>query len=706
MNLPKVLMLAATWASLVGADAPGSVMPQPAPGATASLDRAALPRPVVAPAPAWVDVPPLPKAPRDADGSATIDLLGDVQVKFTDKGETTYYGLAWIIGTAHGLDSGSLKVDWDPSLETLTIHRYRVLRDGQPIDLLGDGRYLKVIQRETRMESAMLDGRLTATLQPEDLRVGDTVELSYSIDRHDPVMQGFSEYIVGPSDGATVGRFRVRMLWDKTKPMQWRVYPGILQPKLKKTPQGTELIADIYDTTAPRAPEGAPTRFSMVNAVEVTQFKDWQAVSRLFAPIYAKAATLAPNSPLKTEAARIAAASPDPKRRAELALKLVQDQVRYLFLGMNDGGFVPADADQTWARRFGDCKGKTVLLVALLTELGIEARPVLVHTQQGDLVGTRLPSMEAFDHVIVEAKVDGRSYWLDGTGLGDERLDRLETPNYRFGLPVTLKGDGLVPMVPAQLARPATLVTLSIDASKGLDVPAPVTGEMRFTGVLASVARQKFAGFSSAERTRELRKVWRDTFDAITPGKVATFNDPDNGDFVLTMSGTAQMEWTADLGTRWYEVDRSRIGWRLDIAREGEVSKDAPFAFNYPDWWGSKVSIVLPHGGNGFRVQGGEPVDRTVGDLFHFRRKVSLENGVVMMEADTRALSAELPADRAPRARTEMVELANGGVYIRAPNNYKPTEAEKERTRKSDEAEAKAKVKKLPVERDKARGGG
>ena len=705
MKLPRAVLLAAVWTSLIGADAPGTILPQPAP-AVAAPGTSPLARPLVAPAPAWVDIPPLPKAPRDADGSATIDLLGDVQVKFTDKGETTYYGLAWIIGTAHGLDSGSLKVDWDPSLETLTIHRYRVLRDGQPIDLLGDGSHLKVIQRETRMESAMLDGRLTATLQPEDLRVGDVVELSYSIDRHDPAMQGYSEYIVGPSDGATFGRFRVRMLWDKTKPMQWRVYPGILQPKLKKTPQGTELVADLYDTTAPRAPEGAPSRFSMVNAVEVTQFKDWQAVSRLFAPLYAKAATLAPNSPLKAEAAKIAAASPDPKRRAELALKLVQDQVRYLFLGMNDGGFVPASADQTWARRFGDCKGKTVLLVALLTELGIEARPVLVHTQQGDLVGTRLPSMEAFDHVIVEAKIDGRSYWLDGTGLGDDRLDRLETPNYRHGLPITAKGDALVPMVPGPMARPATLVTLSIDASKGLDVPATVTGEMRFSGPLASVARQKFAGFSSAERTRELRKVWRDSFDAITPGKVATMTDPDNGDFVLTMTGTAQMEWTADLGTRWYEVDRSRIGWRLDVAREGEVSKDAPFAFNYPDWWGSKVSIVLPHGGKGFRVQGGDPVDKTVGDLFHFRRKVSLENGVVTMEADTRALSAELPADRAPRTRTEMVELANGGVYIRVPNTYEPTEAEKERTRKADEAEAKAKAKKLPGARDKGRGGG
>jgi hypothetical protein len=81
--------------------------------------------------------------------------------------------------------------------------------------------------------------------------------------------------------------------------------------------------------------------------------------------------------------------------------------------------------------------------------------------------------------------------------------------------------------------------------------------------------RQKFAGLSQTERNRELRRIWRESFDMVTPVKVGTLSDPETGDFVLTMSGTALMDWTADLGTRWYEIDRSRLGWRIDIAREG-----------------------------------------------------------------------------------------------------------------------------------------
>lgn len=689
MKIRSLGVILAAWPALALAGVPLASLPQPEPQGLAPPGERPLPRPQIAPPAAWVEPLPIPAPPKGTEGAATIDLLGDLQVRFAATGDTTYSNAVWQVGTAQGLDNSTLNVDWDPALEVLTLHRYRILRDGKAIDLLGDGARLKVIQRETRMEDAMLDGRLTATLQPEDLRVGDVLELAYSITRHDPATAGRSDYIAGPADGATYGRFRVRMLWDKDKQMHWRAYPGVLQPRLRKTATGSELVADLTDMTAPLPPAGAPARYRMVNAIEISEFADWAAISRIFAPLYVDAVRLAPDSPVRAEAARIAAQTADPARRAELALKLVQEQVRYLFLGMDDGGFVPAPADQTWVRRFGDCKAKTVLLVALLKELGIAARPVLVHTRNGDLVAQRLPVMDAFDHAIVEATIGGRSYWLDSTRLGDERLDQLETPDYQVGLPLTEPGSGLVQILPEPFDRPSEQTTLTLDASKGLDVPATVNGEMRFHGTAASDMRLKYAGFGQADRARELRKLWRDTFDYLAPGKVGTHDDPETGDFILSMSGSAQMEWNRDQGTRWFEVDRSRLGWRLDIAREGELSPDAPFSFSYPDWTASREVVILPRGGKGFRVQGGS-FDKTVGDLYQFRRTVKLEGAVVTMDSDTRAIARELPAARAARTRSEMAELSMGSVFIRVPDDYEPTDEEKALAIRQDAAEAAA----------------
>ena len=695
MRLSHLAVALLMCPAAVIARAPQGVLPS-APLLQPSLDAAAgrpadpsLPRPQIGAPPSWVEVAPLPKPPSDSAGASTVQLLGDIQVRFSKQGDVTYWATAWQIGSAQGLDGSALQLGWDPALQTLTIHRYRILRSGQPIDLLGDGHAIKVIQRESGLENAMLDGQLTATLQPEDLRVGDVVELSYSVDNHDPAMAGHSEYVAGPSDGVNFGRFRVRMLWDKDKQMHWRAFPGIVQPKLKKTGQGNELLADLYNGTAPLGPEGAPARFKLVNAVEITEFADWQGVSRTFAPLYTKAVTLAPNSPIKAEAARIASQTADPKRRAELALGLVQQQIRYLFLGMDDGGFVPASADQTWLRRFGDCKAKTVLLVALLNELGVTARPVLVNTKQGDLVAARLPTMEGFDHAIVEVQIAGKSYWLDGTRLGDDSLDRLEAPNYLVGLPVTAAGSPLVGIVPATLDHPVQVVSLMLDASRGVDVPALASGEMRFHGRSGSDMRQTYAGYAQADRQRELRKLWRGTYDFVAPGKIVTADDPATGDFVVSMSGSATLEWTRDQGTRWYEMDRSRLGWRFNMAREGQLNPDAPYAFDFPDWWTYRETIILPGGGKGFRVQG-ESVDQTVGDLYQFHRTVERDGGKVTVVAETKALARELPAARAARTRAQMTELAATGVYLRMPDDYEPTKAEKDQARREDAAEAAA----------------
>ncbi|MGG2382954.1 hypothetical protein, partial [Salmonella enterica] len=71
-------------------------------------------------------------------------------------------------------------------------------------------------------------------------------------------------------------------------------------------------------------PKDAPPRYQWQRVVQFSRYGDWAALSRKFAPLYVSAAKLAPGSPLKAEAARIAAAQPDPMARAAAALKLVQ----------------------------------------------------------------------------------------------------------------------------------------------------------------------------------------------------------------------------------------------------------------------------------------------------------------------------------------------------------------------------------------------
>lgn len=646
-------------------------------------------RPTIAPPPDWVLPAAIPSAPKATEGAASINLLSDIQKRFAAGGDSTYVDFAFKIASAEALTDVPLEVSWDPSLETLTLHRYRILRDGQARDLLGDGGKLSIIQRETNMESAALDGELTATMQPDDVRVGDIVEVAFTRTRNDPALAGHSESLVGPNDGTHYGRLRVRFTWPDSKKIKWRAFPGVLQPKQSRSAAGNELVADLMDVRTAVAPAGAPGRFRLVNAIDISEFPNWGAVSAAVLPLYSKAAKLEDASPVRAEAQRIAAETSDPTRRAEMALQLVQEQIRYLYIGMNDGGYVPAAADLTWSRRFGDCKGKAVLLVALLRELGIEAEPVLVNTENGDLLTARLPSMAAFDHVIVRARVNGRTYWMDGTNLGDTKLARLEAPSYKVGLPIAAGSSGFVPIVPPTMSVPSESVSMALDASAGIDVPARASGEMRFRGASAAEMRLKYSGLSAFDRDQQLRELWRKSFDQLSPSTMSAVTDESTGDFVVTVTGSARMEWFSEAGTRWYEVDRSRLGWKFDTDRDGAINKDAPFAIAYPDYWESRETIKLPAGGAGFKLQG-ESFDRVVSGVYALQRKVKIEGDVVTMEASTRALAPELPAAKADETQRSLAALQNNGVYVRVPANYMATDADLDALKGDKEALAKA----------------
>ena len=259
--------------------------------------------------------------------------------------------------------------------------------------------------------------------------------------------------------------------------------------------------------------------------------------------------------------------------------------MRYLALSMDDGGYVPADADVTWKRRFGDCKGKTTLLLALLKGLGVEAQPALVSTPATATGWTSAcpPRQRCSTTCSCAPPCAGRVYWLDGTRLGDRRLDDIETPDMSWTLPVQAAGANLTRLVVPAPERPTSVVNLRLDASKGLDVPAAAHGEMLFRGDQAVALNLRLADLAAAQRDEGLRAYWTGAYSYVTPAKVTATFDPVAREERLAMDGTATLSW--DPGTpsgRFLTVDGSNLGWTPDFTRSAGAHADAPFAVAYP----------------------------------------------------------------------------------------------------------------------------
>ena len=625
-------------------------------------------KPVIGPAPGWVKPLAPPTAAAKTDEAPIRILLSDQQVALESGRQTVYSETVLKIQTPQGLAAGNISLPWRPDTDTLTVHKLLIRRGDQIIDVLKSGQTFTVLRREQNLESATLDGVLTANIQPEGLQVGDILEFSMSVSSSDPTLKGHVEQMAGAWNGLPIGRAHLRMQWPTTLPARVR-QTGAL-PALKPTKTGSTSIVEVsLDNVAPIVPpKGAPARYSMVRLVEVTDFASWADLGALMAPLYEKAAVIAANGALRTELERIQSLSPDPKVRAEAALALVQDRVRYVALAMGAGGYVPADAETTWSRRYGDCKGKTALLLALLHSMNIQAEPVAVSTTFGDGLDARLPMVGLFNHVLVKANVGGRAFWMDGTRNGDSSLDRLTTPNFGWGLPLVATGAELVRMLPAPPSTPTQDTTIRIDASAGISAPAPIKVETILRGDEAIGTKVALANLVGEARDQALKEYWKNQYDFVDVKMASASFDPKTGEQRLVMEGEAKLDWAS--GT--YQTDGTNVGYRADFSRDPGNDKDAPFAVAYPYFNRTRETIVLPRGFGDFKLGTGMEVDQKAGGI-EYKRHAAIADGVFTIEKSERSVVPEFPAKDAPAEQAALRMLADRPASIRMPTGYSYT---------------------------------
>ncbi|HEX6740280.1 MAG TPA: DUF3857 domain-containing protein [Sphingomicrobium sp.] len=620
------------------------------------------------PPPAWVVPQPLPAA-KPSDAPVKV-LLSNAQIAMEPGKVVTYGEAALKIQNPQGLAAGNLSLSWQPATDTVTVNKLQIRRGDKIIDVLKSGQTFTVLRRETNLDAAMLDGTLTANIQPEGLQEGDIIEFASTTEHVDPVLKGHVETLFGAWNGTPIESAYSRLIWPNGLKLNIR-QSSALPPARRSSSAGRsilELSASDIEPILP--PSGAPDRFKVGRLVEVSDFSSWAELSDLMAPLYRTAAVIPPSGSLHDEVERIRASTTDPKRRAEQALALAQDRVRYVALLMGQGGYVPASAETTWARRFGDCKAKTALLLAMLHQLGIEADPVLVQVKGGDMIGERLPILALFNHVLVRAQIGGKTYWLDGTRAGDTALDDIAVPDFGWGLPL-VKNAQLTRIVPPPLASPDSNRRIEVDASGGLFAPARIAIVQSYHGDVAVQFNALYAQMTAAQRDQVFSEDARRYFDTFSLDAASFQFDKAKRDLTITTKGSAKLGWKDG----WLFVPGVSVAYNPDFNRPAGPSRDAPFSTSYPDYDRSTVTLRLPPGVAKQQTLP-SPVHETLAGV-EYQRSSRIDGDTIIVETIERSLVPEIAYKVALAAEDRLRALDKDDVYLRLPNNFQPTEGDK-----------------------------
>lgn len=569
-----------------------------------------------APAAPWVIAPPASSATPTPPGAPLRIIYSDQQVRVSAKGQEEYQASRLKLLTPEALPAGNVGITWSPASEEVVVHRLSILRDGQTIDVLANQKFA-IIQRENNLEQSMLDGDLTATLQASGLQIGDEIEFAMTKVHRETNLaerpQGFMQF---PMIGMR-GAYRFRFVEPKGSNVSLRATADVPQPTTRDLEAETERLYTLSDPASVTIPDGAPIRYAVSRLVQFSAYPDWAAVSHAFATPFARAAAVSPTSPIKAEAARIAATTTDPARRVEAALQLVQDRIRYVYVGLDGGNYRPVDVDETWKRRFGDCKAKTVLLIALLREMGIAAEPVLVASKGGDGIDQRLPTPALFDHVVVRATVNGAPVWLDGTRNGDRALAGLEPPRSRWALALRAAGGTLESIAPTPLRYPTKIEVVEIDASAGFDKPGKYRIQQTMRGDEIFSVRAQLAGVAAADADKMLQAYWRQQYSFVEATGTTWRFDEDNRLLVLGLEGEGKVDWDGDTTEgRTHYMYGGGFNPPPEMKRPKDQAQDAPYANEYPAFTCYATIVKVPPARKGFRWSfSSKPMDRSLGEI-------------------------------------------------------------------------------------------
>ena len=620
------------------------------------------------PAPAWVIAPPKPTDTPSPEGVAARAIYSETQTRLGPNGDEMYAAYRIKLLKPESLAAGAITAVWNPSSDDLTVHTLKIIRGAKVIDVLATTKF-QVIQRENNLDYAMLDGELTATLQAPGLQIGDELVFAATVRRKDPTLGDRSNgFLQLPPTGGT-GAFRVRLVWPDAKPLRWRATPdlGALTPR--KEGGWSELSYELRDPKSSITTDGAPDRVNLRRVVEYSDFSSWGELSGKLWPLFDTASRLAPDSPVRLEAEKIARSTSDPAARAEAALRLVQDRIRYVYVGLDGRNYRPAGADETWTRRFGDCKAKTVLLLALLRELGVPAEAALVNLAGGDGTDERLPTPAAFNHVLVRATLGGSTYWLDGTRQGDHGLATLPPPAFRWALPLRSAQGGapiMLENVPARaFDTPRYVDVTEIDARAGFDVPAKLKMQLILRGDAAFAMRTRLAAQSVEDAERDQKSYWRQQMTALEPQTVSWRYDETQMMIVLTMEGEGKPDWDGDdKDGQSLNIPGAGFSPPGELRRPKEQDQTAPWTTSFPTFKCWVTVIRLPTDTPGWRwAYRAGPVDERFGGEAYWRA-ADMRDGVMRTVMSRRIYEPEITAAEAQALNDRLPKFDNKISYV------------------------------------------
>ncbi|HET7437561.1 MAG TPA: DUF3857 domain-containing protein [Thermoanaerobaculia bacterium] len=594
------------------------------------------------------------------------DILSEEQTRVHGGETSRYYRTVRKVLSPSGVQNASeLSFDFDPTFEKLTIHSASIVRDGKSVQAF-DAADVRVIEKEEDADDRIYDGERTALLFLNDVRPGDIIDYSWSIDGANPLLAGKFTETFELSSGVPARLVRTRIVWPLGRPLQWRG----AEPRIATNGAEQVFVWERRDVAALDVEDEIPSWYEPWETVQLSEFASWSEVAQWSTAMFKVDAKS--SAAIKTLADKIRREHLTPDGRLTAAIRFVQDDIRYLGIEMGRNSHEPHQPSETLDQRWGDCKDKALLLSALLRELGVEAYPALVNTKLRSRLINRLPSPFLFDHVIVQAIVAGKTYWIDGT-ISDQggALTSLETPNDGYALVVRPESTALAKIETNE--KGATRVEKTY-TTRNYKEPVLLDVRTTYSGGEADAMRSALATMSKADLAKDrINDLAADQPKIEAAGALQIFDDRLRNNIVIKEKYRVPDLWR-DGSWTWYprEIESH-------LQRPDTMIRSMPLAFDYPLDVAETVTFNFPEE---LSVEGRSSVTET--PTFRHEYTIDRNGRTIVVKQTLHARKDVVDVAAVPDHLTKLNGIWSEIGFSLSPDGAQPATAEKDTSAAAD----------------------
>ncbi|PRC94857.1 DUF3857 domain-containing protein [Solimicrobium silvestre] len=368
---------------------------------------------------------PLAEIPVTTRTDPVVIRLAETQIQLGESSDVLVNRVIQVNDRSALARIGQYGIDYYPIYQKLHLHRIAIIRGDKVLDRSASVN-IRNLQRESNLESGMYGGATTVQLLLDDVRIGDSLWITYSQEGDNPVFGNSWASNFGWDSTDPIELRRITLLHPVKRPLYWKQLGDYLKTEIKPVvdeKNGIERLRfEERGIDAVEMEQSIPSNYSPTRFLEFSEHKNWHQVALWADGLFPKGKAGPELSALIGQFKK----EPTATERVSAALQWVQNEIRYFSVSIGENSHRPQPPDTVIKRRYGDCKDKTYLLVTILSQMGIEARPVLLSAQSPEYPLKVQAAPIWFDHVIVQLKIDNHIYYVDPTRTGENSpLDKL-----------------------------------------------------------------------------------------------------------------------------------------------------------------------------------------------------------------------------------------------------------------------------------------